>query len=196
MSKSVTINVTPAAPTGLTVTSKTTTSAEITWKAVLNATGYNIYRSTSKTGTYKKVGTTTGTTFTDKGLTKGKTYYYKVASYVNSNGTQILSQYSAIKSVKAAAPAPATISAKKSKAGVAKITWSKSTGATGYEVYMAKSSTGTYSKIATISKASTLSYTKSGLTKGKTYYFKVRSYTTVNGKKIYSDYTKVVKVKV
>ncbi len=196
VSKSVTINVTPAAPTGLTVTSKTTTSAEITWKAVLNATGYNIYRSTSKTGTYKKVGTTTGTTFTDKGLTKGKTYYYKVASYVNSNGTQILSQYSAIKSVKAAAPAPATISAKKSKAGVAKITWSKSTGATGYEVYMAKSSTGTYSKIATISKASTLSYTKSGLTKGKTYHFKVRSYTTVNGKKIYSEYTKVVKVKV
>ena len=117
-------------------------------------------------------------------------------SYVNSNGKQIISGYSTVKSVKAAAPAPATISAKKSKAGVAKITWSKSTGATGYEVYMAKSSTGSYSKIATISKASTLSYTKSGLTTGKTYYFKVRTYTTVNGKKIYSDYTKVVKVKV
>ena len=196
VSKSVTISVTPAAPTNLAVTHKTTTSAELSWNSVLNATGYNIYRSTTKTGTYKKVGTTTSTTYIDKGLTKGKTYYYKVVSYVNSNGKQIISAYTSPKSITAAAPAAATISAKKSKSGVAKITWGKVTGATGYEVYMAKSSSGTYSKIATISKASTLSYTKSSLTAGKTYYFKVRTYTTVNGKKIYSEYTKVVKVKV
>ncbi|MGN1338765.1 MAG: leucine-rich repeat protein [Oscillospiraceae bacterium] len=196
VSKSINIGVTPACPTDLKATIKTTTSAELSWKSVYNVTGYNIYRSTSKTGTYKKVGTTTDTTYVDKGLTKGKTYYYKVASYVNSNGQQIISSYSTPASVKAAAPAPSTITAKKSKSGVAKITWGKSTGASGYEVYMAKSSKGTYSKIATINKASTLSYTKTGLTAGKTYYFKVRSYTTVNGKKIYSNYTKVVKVKV
>lgn len=196
VSKSINIGVTPACPTGLKASTKTTTSADLSWKGVYNVTGYNIYRSTSKTGTYKKVGSTTGTTYTDKGLTKGKTYFYKVASYVNSNGQQILSSYSIPASVKAAAPAPATVSAKKAKSGVAKITWGKSTGASGYEVYMAKSSKGTYTKIATINKASTLSYTKSGLTKGKTYYFKVRTYTTVSGKKIYSDYTKVVKVKV
>lgn len=196
VSKDVTISVMPVAPSNIKVTPKTTSSVDIKWDPVLKATGYNIYRSTSKTGTYKKIGTTTSSTYTDKGLTKGKTYYYKVTSYVNSNGKQVLSDYSTAKSIQVTAPAPATVKAVKTKAGVAKITWAKSTGATGYEVYMAKSVSGSYSKIATISKASTLSYTKTGLTKGKTFYFKVRSYTTVNGKKIYSDFTKVVKVKV
>lgn len=195
-SKTVTFSVKPDAPTGLKAEAKSITSATISWKPVYNVTGYYVYRSTSKTGTYKKVGSTFETSFTDKGLTKGKTYYYKVASYTVTNGKEIISSNSSAVSVKAAAPAPSSLTAKKSKAGAAKITWSKSTGASGYEVYMATSKNGKYSKITTISKASTLSYTKSGLTKNKTYYFKVRSYTTVSGKKIYSDYTSAVKVKV
>ncbi len=196
VSKSTEISVKPAAPTEVKAVSKTVTSADISWNAAYNVTGYNIYRSTSKSGTYKKVGSTTSTSYTDKGLTKGKTYYYKVASYVNTDGKQVVSNDSSIVSVKAAAPAPATISASKAKSGAAKITWGKSTGASGYEVYMATSSKGKYTKITTVSKPTTLSFTKTGLTKGKTYYFKVRTYTTVNGQKIYSDYTKTVKVKV
>ena len=33
-------------------------------------------------------------------------------------------------------------------------------------------------------------------TKGKTYYFKVRAYRTVDGKNIYSDYSTVKSIKV
>ncbi len=40
------------------------------------------------------------------------------------------------------------------------------------------------------------SYTKTKLKKGKTYYFKVRAYKTYKGKKTYSAYSKVVKVKI
>lgn len=197
VTKTVEILVQPAAPENVSAVSKSTTSAEITWDECYNVTGYNIYRSTSKKGTFKKVGSVTSAeSYTDKGLTKGKTYYYKVASYVSADGKQVISEYSKTVSVKATAPAPSTISAKKSKSGVAKITWGKSNGASGYEVYMAKSKSGKFSKISTVSKPTTLSCTKSGLTKGKTYYFKVRSYTTVSGKKVYSNFTKVVKVKV
>lgn len=196
ITKSVDISVTPASPEKVKVTSKSTTSAVVSWKSGLNVTGYNVYRSTSKNGTYKKVGKSTTDSYTDKGLTKGKTYFYKVASYVTSNGKQVISEYSAPVSITACAPAPATVSAKKAKSGAAKITWAKSTGCTGYEVYFASSAKGKFSKATSIGKASTVSYTKSGLKKGKTYYFKVRSYTTVNGKKIYSNYTKTVKVKV
>lgn len=193
---SVTFSVTPTKPQNIKASAKTTTSAEITWDAVSNVTGYNIYRSTSKNGTFKKVGSSTTNSYTDKGLSKGKTYFYKVASYVNSDGKQAVSAYTAVVSVKAAAPAPAQVSAKKAKSGAAKITWSKSTGASGYEVYMATSANGKFTKATTINKSATVTYTKSGLKSGKTYYFKVRAYTTVSGKKVYSDYTKTVKVKV
>ena len=61
---------------------------------------------------------------------------------------------------------------------------------------MSTSSKGKFTKAGTITKSSTVTFTKSGLKAGKTYYFKVRAYTTVGGKKVYSDYTKTVKVKV
>ena len=53
--------------------------------------------------------------------------------------------------------------------------------------YMATSKTGTYSKIASV-KSGTTSYAKSGLSTAKTYYFKVRAYTTLDGSKIYGSF--------
>lgn len=189
------ITVKPAAPTELTVTPRSTSSVDLKWKNT-GAMGYYVYRSTKKNGTYKKIDTVLTNTYTDKGLTKGKTYYYKVESYTNAAGSVVTSDKSKAVSVKVSAPAPSTVSAKKAKKGVATVTWGKSNGATGYEVYMATKKSGKYSKVATITNVSTLSYKKTGLTAKKTYYFKVRSYVTVNGAKVYSPFTKIVSVKV
>ncbi len=190
----VTITVAPETPRSLKVSAKSTSSAELSWEG--NSSGYIVYRASSKKGTYKKIGTVLSTSYIDKGLTKGKTYYYKVASYVNSEQKQVTSDKTSAVSVTVTSPAPSTVSAKKSKAGVASISWSKSVGASGYEVYMASSKSGKYSKIATITSASTLTCKKTGLKKNKTYYFKVRSYVTVGGSKKYSGFSKVVKAKV
>jgi len=63
----------------------------ITWSYIYSTggvTGVNVYRSTSETGTYTKLGTVTGTltsSYTDTTVTAGNTYWYKVASY-NSVG--------------------------------------------------------------------------------------------------------------
>ena len=54
---------------------------------------------------------------------------------------------------------------------------------------MATSKNGKYSKIKTITNTKTIKYTKSSLKRGKTYYFKVRTFKIVNGKKIYSSYS-------
>lgn len=194
--ETVTVKVTPKKVTGVKAVAATTSSIKVTWNASDSVTGYIVYRSTKKDSGYKEIATVLTNSYTDKGLTKGATYYYKVRAYVKNGKTTLQSASSACDGAKATSPAPSTVSAKKAKSTVATITWGKSIGAEGYEIAMASSKNGTYKVIKTITSGSTLSFKKTGLTAGKTYYFKVRSYTTVNGKKVYSDFTKVVKCKV
>ena len=66
---------------------------KITYTKVKGAVKYSIYRSTSPSGTYKKIGTSKTTTYRDKTAKVGKTYYYKVAA-VDKNGVETkLSQW-------------------------------------------------------------------------------------------------------
>ena len=67
----------------------------------------------------------------------------------------------------------------------------KVTGATGYVVYRAKKKNGKYKKIRTL-KRSARSYTNTGIKKGKRYYYKVRAYRKVKGKRIYSEYSRTI----
>lgn len=96
------------------------------------------------------------------------------------------------KKVTVAKPTLEKVTAGKQKA-TAK--WKKVSGATGYEVYMATSKNGKYSKVKAITNAKTVSYTKTGLKANKTYYFKVRAYKTVSGKKVYSSYSNIKSAK-
>lgn len=64
---------------------------------VKGASGYVLYRSTSKTGTYSKVDEQATTKRWDYKLMNEdmeKTYYYKVRAYKNSNGKRVYSEYS------------------------------------------------------------------------------------------------------
>jgi hypothetical protein len=63
-----------------------------------------------------------------------------------------------------------------------KLSWKKVSGATGYYVYRSTSKSGKYTKMATIKKNSTVTYTDRNLQSQKTYYYKVVAYKTVNGK--------------
>ena len=76
-----------------------------------------------------------------------------------------------------------------------KVTYSKVSGVTGYQTVYSTSSKFTKATTKTASSKST-SKTISGLTKGKTYYVKVRTYKTVKGTKYYSGYSAVKKIKI
>ena len=85
--------------------------------------------------------------------------------------------------------------AKSPKTKQLKVTYSKVAGVTGYQVTYSTSSKFTKAATTSVNVKGT-SKTISKLTKGKTYYVKVRSYKTVDGKKYYSGYSAVKKVKV
>ena len=82
----------------------------------------------------------------------------------------------------------------KSGSYAVKINWSKISKITKYEVYMSEKKNSGYRKVKTVS-AKTTSYTSGKLKKGKTYYFKVRSYRTVNKKNYYSAYSAIQSIK-
>lgn len=60
------------------------TLIKLSWNKASYANGYRVYRSTKKDGTYKRIAELNGsknTKFTDKKLSPGKIYYYKVKAY-------------------------------------------------------------------------------------------------------------------
>ena len=66
-----------------------------------------------------------------------------------------------------------------------KLTFNKpAVGVDGYVVYMATKKNGLYKKVATVK---TNTYTKKSLKKGTAYYFKVKAYKVVDGKKVYTQ---------
>lgn len=65
--------------------SKKYANIKITWKKNKNAAYFSIFRKSSVTKSYKKIGTTTDTSFIDKNRRKGRTYYYKIRA-VHNNG--------------------------------------------------------------------------------------------------------------
>ena len=73
-----------------------------------------------------------------------------------------------------------------------RIAWNSVNGATQYELCRATSAQGSY-KLITSSTA--LSYTDWNLSTGTEYFYKVRAYRSVAGRKIYSNYSAVVSSK-
>ncbi len=84
---------------------------------------------------------------------------------------------------------PSGVKAAVASATSVTVSWNAVTGASGYEVYRATSSNGTYSKLGEVT---TTSRKCPGLKTGTAYYFKVRAFIELNGKKTYSQYSSVV----
>ena len=169
------------------------TSVKLSWSKVSDASGYRVYRSTSKDGTYKLVADLSGssnTSYTNKNLSPGKTYYYKVRAYKKVGSNRDYGSYSSkLKaSTKCNTPVISTISKDKGKA---KITWKKVSGASGYAIYRSTSKNGSYQKIKTLKNGSTLSFTDTNLKSKKTYYYKVKAYKSADMGNIYSAYSSV-----
>lgn len=179
----------------LKMTKQTNKSITFTFKkSSVSVDGYIILRADKKNGTYKKIAVTKSTSYTDKNSLKGRTnFYYKVCGYKLVSGKQVVCASSSI--VNMTRKPDATRLTVKAGKGKATVKMSKVVGATGYELYMSTSKNGKYKKIATVTKAK--SVTKKGLKKGKKYYFKAKVITKSDSKKKFiSAYSAAKSVKI
>ena len=84
---------------------------------------------------------------------------------------------------------------KAQKKGKAQLTWKKTAGVTGYQIQRSLKKTKGFKAIKLISKAKTVKFIDKKLKKGTTYYYRIRTYTNVAGKKVYGKWSDVVPVK-
>ncbi len=164
---------------------------KVSWNSVSGAGGYYVYykKSTSKSYTY--AGKTTSTSYKLYNFTDGAKYtfrvypcvkdgtgkYYKDGSYRTSSEIYMLKKVSSVKAVRSGTKV--------------KVSWSNISGESGYQISRSTKKTGT--NIVKTYSTTSGKYYKVSATKGKTYYYKVRAYKTVNGTRIYAPWSTVYK---
>ena len=144
------------------------TGVKVSWSKVTGAEEYIVYRKTSSATKWTTLKTVTGTSYTDTTAKSGTTYYYSVKAV---KGSVKSSMYTNIKIMFLATP---KVTVSNLSSGV-KVSWGKISGAKGYYVYR-KTSSGTYTKIATIKSGTTVSYTDKTAKAGTKYYYTVKAY--------------------
>lgn len=87
-----------------------------------------------------------------------------------------------------------SLTAKKASRTSIKLSWTKTSGASGYQIYKYSPSKKRYIKAAT-KKATVCATTNRGLKRHRKHYYKIRAYRVVNGKYVYSNFSTVKWVK-
>jgi DNA-binding protein len=189
---------------GVKTTAVSTSSVKISWKK-LGKAKYKVYRYNAKTKKYTLLGTTSSTSYKDTKLSQATVYTYRVKPvYGKYSGTSV--------TVKGNTNVAAPTLSLKTYSKKATLNWSKNSKADGYQIYWCKGDTttvpknnyyslkdvvctdywwssGEFSKLKTLTKASAVTFTKTGLSASKNYHFKVRAYKKMNGKTYYSDWS-------
>jgi hypothetical protein len=164
-------SLTPAVPGSFTATALSGTQVKLSWSASAGATGYRVYEwdGTSKWGVIATVGAGT-TSWTVSGLSAGQTYYFYVEAFNTYGGAQTAF---ATVTTSPPPPVPGSFTVTAISDTQARLSWSPSTGATGYHVYQWNGSA--WVNLGPLGAGAT-SYTVSGLTPQLTYYFYVDAF--------------------
>ncbi len=159
------------------------TKVRITWNSVPNAEKYYIYRSTVSNGSYTEIGNTNTTLYEDSTAGVNTNYYYKIKAYSSSAE---YSEYSSIDKGYWEFLPPTGISASD---GIyfekVNISWNPAANSEKYYIYRSTTSNGVYSEIGNTNITFYNDYTA---LKDNTYYYKIKSYSSIVGYSVYSSW--------
>lgn len=166
----------------------------LSWDKAEGATGYRIYEYNEKTKSWDIFYRATHKTeITLDGLSPDTYYNFAVRAYFNT-GNGINWSYSFVRtSFRTKLATPEIKAARSSAKERVTLSWSKSEGATGYQVWYSTKESSGFKKAANYKVRSTYIY---GFESGKTYYLKVRAYKKTSSGYVYSDYTPVKQIKI
>lgn len=164
----------------------------LSWSKVTGAKAYKVYYKKSTSSNYTLLKTTTATSLTKTGLTSGAKYYFKVYGCDKLDKTTVpyygKGYYRSANSIYTLKKLN-TPSVYKYSSNYVKVKWNNISGETGYQISRSTSKTGT--NVVYTYKTTSGTYKTIKATKGRTYYYKVRAYKTVDDKKIYGPWSYV-----
>ena len=175
---------------------RNTSAQKIAWNSVSGATGYRVQRSNNGGTSWSDYYYTNSNSFVFNYLTAGGKYKFRARAYKTISGKDYYGAWSSTLCSCCTPAKPKLKSVSSPKHTQIKTTWAKASGTkSGYQILYGRNSS--FSSIAARKNvsASKSSYTGKNFTKGRTYYVKVRTYTTFNGKAYYSAWSAATKVK-
>ncbi|MCR4717883.1 MAG: hypothetical protein K5656_11965 [Lachnospiraceae bacterium] len=178
MSVPFTLKTTAGKTSGMAVVSQNASQLTIRWDEAKGTDGYIIYRKSKNDEKFSYYTTIHTNSFTDglaSPLIEGSTYKYRVANYVLN--TDIHDEFS--DTFKATTtPVKTTAQAKGGDLRM-KVSWLRSPGAVGYNVYMKATASADFSYIGS-SLQGTYFFIQRDLEMDEVYSFKVIAYRTIN----------------
>lgn len=158
-----------AAPTNVKVKLNSNKKSTVTWNAISEAKGYEVYRQ-ENSGSFKSVKTIVdgSTKFVDSSLKAGKKYTYKVRAFSSTLVSAFSANSNTVKTYKLA-----QVKSLKVKVSGKKVTfsWKKVSNAQKYEIYVSTKKVSGYKKIKTLKAKKFTAKLKSN----KKYFVKVRA---------------------
>ena len=172
-------------------------TAALSWSKVDGAEGYRIYRSENvddDLSSYVPVGeaaTANTLIFRDnlEGMTPGQIFYYRVVSYTTTSGTMVESDPAPAAAVTLLPNVPTNLKASYGSATSIDLTWDEDPLVEGYYIYRNDNKTDSPKRIAIVDGSWNNSYLDPTAVCGRRHFYRVRSYTIVDGKKIWSNYS-------
>lgn len=192
--ESAVITIYPANTTSFTASAQTTTTVTLKWAKAIGASGYRVFYKVGSS--WKTINETTALSYKVRGLKAGTKYTFAVRPFYDTGSEKLFSEdYPTIATATCTATPELTSTRASSTKGKAYVYHTDVLGETGYTVYYSTSSTTGFKKYNNF-KADTTSAAITGLTAGKTYYFKVRTYIKTSSGYVYSPWSAVKGVKV
>jgi chitodextrinase len=160
----------PSVPGGVSAAATSSSQISLSWTAAtdnVGVKGYKIYRSGSQ------IATVTGTSFSNTGLTSGKTYSYTVAAYDAAGNTSKQSSSASATTASADTTAPTVpegLAATAVSSSAISLSWSPATDAVGVQGYKV------YRGGVEIASVAGTTFSDSGLSPSTTYSYTVSAY--------------------
>lgn len=187
-SATLSVSTAPVKTSTVKISSPTSSTLTVSWKAVSGASGYKVFYSTNNKS-WKSV-TTTKTSVTLTKLSANTKYYVKVQVLKKTAGIYATSAYSATVTGATSVAKVSGLKVKGTSKNAIALSWSKVSGASGYTVYRLSGK-----KWVKVADVKTNSYTNKGLSKYTSYTYCVAAYKTVSKKAVYGDQSASVKAK-